>query len=462
MINLETNYKKLEKGMRFKNQRALSEFLEEPFVATSRGRKRQKARWEEYFNYKIYPNRSFEILEVYEEPRPSLLSSSKRNRKKEVTEKKVLQKGTVYKNYRELCIALGATVYYEKAPKESQMRNWKQYFDFKVNSDKSIEILEIIGLPVDMKKISKKKTSKTLIQGETPKTKSVGIYVDHIEHILCYMLSQENDHSIAITKTDLLKKLGMIKMNYNNKRFRETLLSLLPYDRYKNERYLKNFKAVSWSRLNDILTSGLESLQKREIINYEEVYIVYDETGRKYIADKNIVTFIEQSVEATKQRDFLNSKSECSTTLNWRKFITEGYLKSYVHSQKIFKEQIEHEYISFKKAIKITLANCEDGKNNSLTKKTNTDTVVEDAILEEKIKLNKLTTQAVIQSLSSAKKNYEKKVKREQDNIVLGSIREEQTSEYRENHELYDDCYEEANSILSTFLLEYQRIVTIS
>ena len=53
-------------------------------------------------------------------------------------------------------------------------------------------------------------------------------------------------------------------------------------------------------------------------------------------------------------------------------------------------------------------------------------------------------------------------LKREQDNIVLGSIREEQTSEYRENHELYDDCYEEANSILSTFLLEYQRIATIS
>ena len=155
------NIKELKQGDIFNNYRHICEFLEQPFYSNSKDRKAQFQRWKKYFNFNVRRNHSIEILEVYDEPKvkakPLVYS------KDELLILKPFRAGTIYDNYKQICIVLDGKMQVHLDRREQQMNNWKNYFNYEVHEDGSIEILEIFELPDDIKMIHcKKKKEKSV------------------------------------------------------------------------------------------------------------------------------------------------------------------------------------------------------------------------------------------------------------------------------------------------------------
>ncbi|MDD3362789.1 MAG: hypothetical protein PHW34_14070 [Hespellia sp.] len=164
--------------------------------------------------------------------------------------------GQVYKNYADICDALGEPECGGNS-KKGQLNRWKRYFKFEKKGYKFI-VLDIYDEPLP----------------KNDGRKNRNIYVRYIELILLSVLSQQKDkkYVLYITKNQLWRLLGMINDNYKN----------IPLDALNEE--IPEFKISTFEinkfyqrcnqKLTEILDSSLRSLEDRCLIRFEKQTII--------------------------------------------------------------------------------------------------------------------------------------------------------------------------------------------
>lgn len=421
----------LKSGKVFKNYKELCNFLNQPYYTNSKDKKSQLERWNKYFNFEIRPNHSIKILEVYNYCE---LDTKVMYDKEQLKSNKPLRVGTVYDDYKQLCIVLNGTVYNHLNQRKRQMNNWKNYFDYEIRNDGSIIITKIIEIPDNFKKIHSSKNKKENKSNNKPRKNSV--YLQHIENILLKLLRNSNDNTLCLFKTDLYIKLGMLNAKYNDPVLEEKLITeLLPSDKYKNKLYLNNFKKQLLLRLHQIVLSSLKSMKKRRLIEYKERFLIYDENGNKELA--NEVQQLEIELAEEEALRILNMSKQYISLSGKHKTL-------YSLSREIFENNKNHNYIAYRKILWIKYT----GENNDVS-------LDKIDIEKERKLLNAHIIECINNTLTSAKINHLNKIQNELNSISLGSIKPIQTKEYRDSHELYDDLYEDSNCILIKYLINY-------
>lgn len=181
-----------------------------------------------------------------------------------------ISEGMEVKNYRELCRLLE-----EKqttgCSRRHQIEQWERYFSYEKKGQKFI-IKNIYNEPLpDVSKIR-------------------SLYTGIIELLVMDFLSQTDNEEIFISRPKLYQKLGIASKKYFDykREYHENPDDEI-YDTYAIQRID--------SKLNDILTSALESMAKRWLISYRYEYVVHEK-----IDSGDIVC---RSVTAEEERDIL-------------------------------------------------------------------------------------------------------------------------------------------------------------
>lgn len=159
--------------------------------------------------------------------------------------------GQTFKNYKELCSALGEPVKGGKS-KQLQLKEWERYFSFTKQGHK-ITINEIYDTP-------KEKQDMRSYGNNT-----VG-YIDYIEILLLNLFAEkakQGQRDLLISKGKLLKLLKMINSNYLF--FRDKTHKLSEYINIP-EIEIKDFYESSNSTLENNLETALKRLRQKSLV----------------------------------------------------------------------------------------------------------------------------------------------------------------------------------------------------
>lgn len=98
------------------------------------------------------------------------------------------------------------------------------------------------------------------------------VYATYIESILLNYFKQHNGYKFSFTKRQLWETLGIVNKNYFNYSYKmEDLLTMLhKYDSRLQPWLIERFYSRSKQKLNDIVKSALNSLKKRNLIQYKD------------------------------------------------------------------------------------------------------------------------------------------------------------------------------------------------
>lgn len=184
-----------------------------------------------------------------------------------------LSEGLEVKNYRALCELVGEEAQAGNT-KKAQMKRWEHFFAVeKVKGSQKMIVTQIYERP-------KEKKDKRLD----------GVYVRSIELILLYELAKMSGYTAVFTKNMLWHRLGMVNQNY--KRIPATDLKKM--DLSITDFEINHFYQMADARLSKILTSALNSLKSRWVLEYTTQYKIVDSRGNRRVAEdidvKNIMT----------------------------------------------------------------------------------------------------------------------------------------------------------------------------
>lgn len=175
--------------------------------------------------------------------------------------------------YKEVTERLAIPYYNSGNQKKAQLKELKRFIEYEVVNRKWL-ITDIYSSPLDK---------------ETRAVPSNSIYVKYVECILLQFLSEQHGNEAFITKNKLWLLLGMVNDNY-----------LFYKDKYEDLKNLNslmtsfevnNFYQRSSSYLSKIVESSLNSLKRRYLIDYNEVYMINtkDKNGMNYSYEASII-----------------------------------------------------------------------------------------------------------------------------------------------------------------------------
>ena len=168
-----------------------------------------------------------------------------------------LHVGQVFKNYKELCHALGEPIK-NGASKRAQLKEWERYFSYVKNGHKFI-ITEIFETPKP--KQDKRKEG----HNETP-------YINLIEKLILDLLVQHKEKgNVFLSKNMLLKELKMINENYiyyRNKRFKLSDFTGIP------KIHIDEFYDTTDDTLTRNLERALNKLEKQSLLFWSRAMTV--------------------------------------------------------------------------------------------------------------------------------------------------------------------------------------------
>lgn len=309
-----------------------------------------------------------------------------------------LKNGMVLKNYKELCAKLDIPEKFGNS-KTAQISEIRKFCDlYKKSNSHKYKVRKIYKNPIE-KDINP-------ISNNT-------IYTILIENILLSYFIKENKTEHIFIKEKLWEILGMTNKNYIKFQYKGDLAKIEPVSEWD----VKNAYQNSRSKLNSILTSSLNSLKRRKLIEYNEV-IVGKKDDKFYII--NFPSEIEKILKI--EKDTLK-KLKCNNIIQ---VIYSDKFNKYIN---IRNQKIEEEvgYSMIMRRIRI-ICNKE---------------YLEQGLIENKEKLKKELNQKVLNSLI---KQVENKYK---NNI-------NSNNEFK-----YHDSYVEAQKILLRKIIDINEVEII-
>ena len=182
--------------------------------------------------------------------------------------------GMRIRNYPDLCALIGEKASTGKS-KQLQIKRWEQYFRYHRDGYAFI-IDEIYEQP---------------LPSSPRKLRSDNTYITLIETILISKLSVERE--IKIGKNKLYQILGFFNANYADvssstfkntmRRFREKGINGRVMTADEAQSYYTDFYIFAQSKFNDILTSALKSMQRRNLIFYTKTFLITEEICGKHV-----------------------------------------------------------------------------------------------------------------------------------------------------------------------------------
>ena len=182
--------------------------------------------------------------------------------------------GMRIRNYPDLCALIGEKASTGKS-KQLQIKRWEQYFRYHRDGYAFI-IDEIYEQP---------------LPSSPRKLRSDNTYITLIETILISKLSVERE--IKIGKNKLYQILGFFNANYADvssstfkntmRRFREKGINGRVMTADEAQSYYTDFYIFAQSKFNDILTSALKSMQRRNLIFYRKTFLITEEICGKHV-----------------------------------------------------------------------------------------------------------------------------------------------------------------------------------
>lgn len=170
-----------------------------------------------------------------------------------------LYQGLRLANYKQLCILMGEQPQAGNA-KKAQINNWKRYFNY-ITEGYSIIITDVYDKP--LAKIDGRNTGNNTIWLD----KISLLFLNH----LVKTYTKEETTKVYLTKSDIVELVGLCNEHYkeakreDNYEIKKTNIPIQEY---------RDFFYRSSNSFNSIVSRMLESLEKRYIITYEEVYKV--------------------------------------------------------------------------------------------------------------------------------------------------------------------------------------------
>lgn len=248
---------------------------------------------------------------------------------------KVLEKGMVIKNYKDLCKLLNQKECNGNSRK-AQLKEFERYFAWEKSGQKYI-ITEIYDKP--------------LPSTDKRKQGNHSIYVKYIEVLLLSFLAQKEEYTYALTQKNWWKELGIVNQKYGRDTKAEKLYlkNLKKLDSSVTDFEINNFFGRTHRRLTDLFTSALKSLRNRRLIDFDK-YTVINKGGKKYykaspqnlkdILDTERTVLKEMGYEKMIQVQLSSRTGEYYERVNeilWEKYKIAFYYKQiqivYVHDQ---------------------------------------------------------------------------------------------------------------------------------
>lgn len=164
---------------------------------------------------------------------------------------KKLQIGQEFKNYQELCKALGLQPYtgYQKT---KQMKEIQQQYELEKDG-RQFRVIDVYEPKAERGRIA-----------------SNAKYVDFVQHILLSYLFKQREEVAYLTQQNLWTILGMVNEHYFP--MREKKEELLSLDENMDIFNINNFYQRSNLKFRDIIKSSLASLRRRKVIMCEETF----------------------------------------------------------------------------------------------------------------------------------------------------------------------------------------------
>jgi hypothetical protein len=201
--------------------------------------------------------------------------------------------GQVFKSYKKMCEALDQKyITGSKSSRNAQLKEWKRYIDWEKDGQKII-ITDIYPTPLD-------KTDGRVTNGNQKYQRFIeDILLAYFDSALSYTENKLNNKNVSdviqlqLTLNQIMYVCGMVNDNYINKNIKSILLDM-DYSMFN----INDFFTRTKSKFNSIISSAIESMAKRKIINYKkEIVIVQGDTHRLATVDEeDIITNIEKQV----------------------------------------------------------------------------------------------------------------------------------------------------------------------
>ena len=238
-----------------------------------------------------------------------------------------IKEGMIVKNYRHMCELLNEERKTGKS-KKLQMANWERYFSFtKIKGTQKIHIDVIYSEPLEK------------IDGRSKGNRS--IYIDSVEVVLLNYLSSQKGYTATFTKNKLYTRLGMVNNQYSvatNSQLKKDNPLLTDFD-------INRFRMRAGGRLNGILMSALNNLEKRFLMDLVEQVVLVDENNHYMLADDVMIrniTSIKYDVKKemgfeTEQEIYLSGKMQSFyKAVNYYLNKHYGYKRAYTQFKIIF------------------------------------------------------------------------------------------------------------------------------
>ena len=201
-------------------------------------------------------------------------------------------------SYKDLCEKLNQP-YYRGNQKNAQLKEFKRYFNFE-NVNRKIIITDIYDESLD------------------PQARAVpknAIYVKYISCVLLDHLSKQDGYRIYITKTKLWLLLGIITENYikynkNRKELKKLSNKMTDFE-------IREFFKRCNNNFPKIITSSLNSLQRRNLIKYSEPYVIVEKDSNGKIEHREAMDSEVAYIIKTKRKIMKQFGVEVEIQIYW-------------------------------------------------------------------------------------------------------------------------------------------------
>lgn len=231
---------------------------------------------------------------------------------------KNFKEGQTIKNYKEFCELFGEEVKNGGSAKKAQLQEWLRYLEYeKIEGSQGYIIKQVYDKPKLKESTSNGlyvKFIEILLMNELAKRKERACKNDYINLQIETEDGGDNDSHICLfSKTQLYHLLGMVNDNYLYKN-REAIKENIIENGVKDLETGAELKISEWdinhfmdrtnSKLNEILTSALKSMQRRSLIDCRDIMIIVEGIPDEEEIGEDIDTDIENlgKIEVEKYR----------------------------------------------------------------------------------------------------------------------------------------------------------------
>lgn len=230
--------------------------------------------------------------------------------------------GQIIKNYKEFCELFGEEMKSGGNTKRAQLQDWLRYLEYeKIEGSQGYIIKQVYDKPKLKESTSNGlyiKFIEILLMNELAKRKEKECKNDYINLSIQTEDGGDNDSHICLfSKTQLYHLLGMVNDNYLYKN-RESIKESIIENGVKDSKTGEELKISEWdinhfmdrtsSKLNEILTSALKSMQRRSLIDCRDIMIIVEDvsTEEKEIEKYRVANTDEREYILQVQKRVLN------------------------------------------------------------------------------------------------------------------------------------------------------------